>query len=751
MTRLFRSILTITLLTLIATISFAQDSSGIRNVIRFQSHYIIRALVISGNYAYCALGNNGICVVDVTNPNTPREIGYCTTPGCAVGIAISGNYAFVADSSFGIRVIDISDISNLYEISSLPTNAKGIRVSGGYAYVITYLNQFEMIDISSPYSLQIVSTLNVNGEISGFEINRGFAYIAALSAGLRIIDIRDSTNIFETGSYVPVPTYAKCVTVRGDTVYLGDYDGSYLREIDVSTPSSPRQTRSFQLTGDEFNSINQVSVLGDYAYLGCSSGGSYGYGHTTWWHYSLFTLTVRISNPDSIFEVGGHEYGYFSGSDYSGEGGSSYSSGSSYGIVTDIKAFGNQVYTAYGDHCIIIENTFNTTPVHGTALYWSFQYTTVTGNIVYVADNNTLRLFNISNPSHPSNLSTYSTRGNIKKVEVRDSLAFIFLAGNNTGFQVLNIASSSNIYELRYYPFHGTPLDFAENGSYGFVLSATNNIDSLFAFGLNDSSNTLPVSSVSLPGVSYGICCSGNNVFIANASHGVRRIDFTNAATPFDRGCFGNWASVVCISGNYAFIGAGAAELRKYDISNLSNITLAASIATSTYARHLVMQSGHLFASFDDSVFAVFDAASPTSLNRLGFYHSREKVWNLSVSNNLIFTADSTEMGIYDCSQALGVVDRTSSSVPEHFSLKQNYPNPFNSSTTIEYTIPKTGKVEMKLYDITGRAVGTLVNFNQNPGTYRVKFDGTKLASGIYFCRLNANELSETKKLTILK
>ena len=417
MTRLFRSILTITLLTLIATISFAQDSSGIRNVIRFQSHYIIRALVISGNYAYCALGNNGICVVDVTNPNTPREIGYCTTPGCAVGIAISGNYAFVADSSFGIRVIDISDISNLYEISSLPTNAKGIRVSGGYAYVITYLNQFEMIDISSPYSLQIVSTLNVNGEISGFEINRGFAYIAALSAGLRIIDIRDSTNIFETGSYVPVPTYAKCVTVRGDTVYLGDYDGSYLREIDVSTPSSPRQTRSFQLTGDEFNSINQVSVLGDYAYLGCSSGGSYGYGHTTWWHYSLFTLTVRISNPDSIFEVGGHEYGYFSGSDYSGEGGSSYSSGSSYGIVTDIKAFGNQVYTAYGDHCIIIENTFNTTPVHGTALYWSFQYTTVTGNIVYVADNNTLRLFNISNPSHPSNLSTYSTRGNIKKVD----------------------------------------------------------------------------------------------------------------------------------------------------------------------------------------------------------------------------------------------------------------------------------------------------------------------------------------------
>ncbi len=85
------------------------------------------------------------------------------------------------------------------------------------------------------------------------------------------------------------------------------------------------------------------------------------------------------------------------------------------------------------------------------------------------------------------------------------------------------------------------------------------------------------------------------------------------------------------------------------------------------------------------------------------------------------------------------------------FSLSQNYPNPFNPSTIIRYSIPKTGLVTLKVYDILGREVTTLVNENKTPGNYSVTFNGNNLSSGIYFYRISAGRYSETKKFILLK
>ncbi|MDK9701434.1 MAG: T9SS type A sorting domain-containing protein, partial [bacterium] len=74
-------------------------------------------------------------------------------------------------------------------------------------------------------------------------------------------------------------------------------------------------------------------------------------------------------------------------------------------------------------------------------------------------------------------------------------------------------------------------------------------------------------------------------------------------------------------------------------------------------------------------------------------------------------------------------------SIPTAFTLHQNYPNPFNSSTTISYSLPKPGNVDVRLFDITGREVATLVNQKQQTGSNRVTFDGKKLSSGTYFVR----------------
>ena len=85
------------------------------------------------------------------------------------------------------------------------------------------------------------------------------------------------------------------------------------------------------------------------------------------------------------------------------------------------------------------------------------------------------------------------------------------------------------------------------------------------------------------------------------------------------------------------------------------------------------------------------------------------------------------------------------------FLLSQNYPNPFNPSTVISYQLPVVRYVTLKIYDVLGREVATLVDEKKPPGTYNVKFDGTRFASGVYFCRMTAGNYVSMRKLLLLK
>jgi hypothetical protein len=97
--------------------------------------------------------------------------------------------------------------------------------------------------------------------------------------------------------------------------------------------------------------------------------------------------------------------------------------------------------------------------------------------------------------------------------------------------------------------------------------------------------------------------------------------------------------------------------------------------------------------------------------------------------------------------------------LPGTFALHQNYPNPFNPSTTIGYEVPSNSKVTLKVYDVLGRLVETLVDRVQDAGRYTITFDGNNLASGIYFYRFEAvesrgaspNHFAEVKKLILLR
>ena len=89
--------------------------------------------------------------------------------------------------------------------------------------------------------------------------------------------------------------------------------------------------------------------------------------------------------------------------------------------------------------------------------------------------------------------------------------------------------------------------------------------------------------------------------------------------------------------------------------------------------------------------------------------------------------------------------------VPSVFSLEQNYPNPFNPTTTIKYQLPKAGFVTLRIYEILGREVATLVKENQNAGRYSVDFNASKLSSGVYIYELKTLDLNSCKKMILTK
>jgi len=96
-------------------------------------------------------------------------------------------------------------------------------------------------------------------------------------------------------------------------------------------------------------------------------------------------------------------------------------------------------------------------------------------------------------------------------------------------------------------------------------------------------------------------------------------------------------------------------------------------------------------------------------------------------------------------------IDGEGSAIPEEYSLEQNYPNPFNPVTKIKFVIPEESFVELKIYNVLGKEVRTLINDERPAGYYEVNFDAQGLPSGVYLYKMKAGSFSDTKKMILLK
>lgn len=212
------------------------------------------------------------------------------------------------------------------------------------------------------------------------------------------------------------------------------------------------------------------------------------------------------------------------------------------------------------------------------------------------------------------------------------------------------------------------------------------------------------------PGLICSLAARGTELFAGTFLDGVYRSN-NNGAT-WTHAQIGSNVSVMslCVVGTNVFAGTWAGGESAYILSNSDSSWRATGMAGTTYVTSFAADNGILFAG------------------TLSY-----SVWRRPISELLTGTKSKTD------------------DIPNNFALMQNYPNPFNPSTAISYQLPANSVVTLRVYDVLGKEIRTLVNERQNAGTYTIRFDGSGLPSGVYFYRLQAGNYSATKKLLFMK
>jgi len=258
----------------------------------------------------------------------------------------------------------------------------------------------------------------------------------------------------------------------------------------------------------------------------------------------------------------------------------------------------------------------------------------------------------------------------------------------------------------------------------GVYSPLINPINITFKVNMNrakDARNNLPITNLIFVGM------RGNSSFLGNWLDG------------------GNWTTDDTVGGTYMKIlyndGTHGDEVAGDSIWTLE-MTIPTNFVGSAYNGNQNLSYEYKFGAWYVGADTVNGGAAPMDNEMLqGIHHTISIQSGATITQNHIF-------GVRDVVTDVKTINST---IPKNYSLTQNYPNPFNPTTLINYSIPSPGLVTLKIFDVLGKVVKTLVNSEQAAGNYKVTFNASNLSSGVYFYRIEANRFVSTKKMLLLK
>lgn len=658
--------------------------------------YLVKGLEIQDNFLYIATTRDFV-IVDISDPNNPSILGHwpwqASYPwyGTYEDVKVRGNYAYLTGDGpeHLLIILDITDPTNPLECGHWGTG----ELTYGWR-----------LDVSGNY-----------------------AYIGTSSnKNLYIVDVSDPYNPSLAAIWTMPNGCVSSIAVKDTIAFVVEYHWG-LWAIDVSDPTNPIVLDSIR--GDHDPNASDVKLLGNYAYLST--------------RYEGFRI-IDISDPANMVTVG--------------------ITPGSWGYTEGIHPIENYVFATSSTEGIACWSTYNMANPQFCSqieVLGEVYCLKVVGNYLYIGPRNGgIWVIDISDPANPS-LVNYVEGIWGRYYSIAHQGNYLYILGAWGGLNILDISDPANpevVIE-----------DWGPNGfgSYGAIYVegdyAYYNAGGTPAYGalriVNISDPFNPHLVTQTDTTVYYIAKYKDNYLVVTSQSGLHIFDISDTANPFIVGtCPGDrYLCPVAIKGDIAFAGVSQ-HFQSIDISNVSNPVVLWEGPYGYVPKDISIKGNYAYCTSSGDL-RVYDISDPSNLLLVDSLLNLPSIRIGGAGDGEIqgeyWYVGLDFCGVYILSTTIGIEEHSKRNLRSTAFLEV-FPNPFRKKIFIQYSVPKKSQIFLRIYNVAGEIIKELVADVKSPGLYRIHWDGKddkgrNVASGIYFCKLKADNFSRIRKLLLLR
>ncbi len=686
-----------------------------------------KSVFAAGSVVYYGLGSK-VQIASFSNPATPVKIGSVILSDVVealVRTSIGGTQYLAVSGGSKMWLINVQNPTTPSLVSTVEvtsgTTCEGIATSGTYAYVAAGSAGFKVYNIATPATPALVSSIDSLAYCESVVISGQYAYVAAGSRS-HIVDITNPAAPVYVGKIAAYGGYHQYMNVRSGYAYVCNYDAG-LAVVNITNPSNP---------------VNVMAVPSGYRTAGIIFDGNYAYVAVGDSGMAIY----NVSNPASpafITKMKTTGRAAFV----------SYGAVSINGVPTG-HIFVSNRQPAPGISAINVANP--SSPVTSSFLaafaaptgiaYSPFYF----NSKVFVAYGTAgLRIIDVSSTTSPTPLSTLALSGEARGVAVKGNYAYV--AARDAGVHVIDVSNAASPVVVKTI-LTSRSRGIVINGNYAYVATRDSG---LIVWNVADPAN--PIRKAAVKGIDVENVATAGNVVGTSFYSSIRFYDITNPESPVAKGSTptlrtGNEG--FSIVGNYAYVPDGD-SLKIFNISNLNTPILVSKIKTGGYGYNAAVVGKYCYVASEGTGVRAINISNPAVPIEEGYYDDVPQSRGVTANGKYVYVTEKTDgLTIYS-NDLITSVTNGNTMIPSTIKLHQNFPNPFNPTTNITIELKERAFVTLEVFNVLGQRVAILLNNKLLSGSFKVPFDGSSLSTGIYLYRLQANGVTISKKMMLIK
>ncbi len=674
-----------------------------------------------GNYVYAANGRY-VQVLDISRPDTPRVVGGYLTYSIVSDVVLRDSLAYVLTGGH-LLILDIRDPltpQRISEINVTSTVTYRIILDSTMAYITTF-GGLVAVDITDPKRPAARDGIPIAETVYTHAIRNRYDYVGAIDeTKLYVIDAHDPNHL-TYANILPTDGFTMAVAILDTFLFVGIRDVSpYLDVYGIGNPINPVHLGRDTIGTDGGVIPESMSFLDSLLYLSTVDSGIYVFDIK---NRSFPTMLGHVRRPDS------HPHNF------------------------KIFHSGTHLLSATGAGVWILDTVIPQQP--------SSEAFFITGNVVadvaildryavVAQDEAGIAILDFSDSLNPVRVGTLELPRRPGTFE--DGIALGVTTMRNyayvlTAYSLITIdLSDVQNPQLTGAEPISLPEDIAENGQNLFVTQPDSG---LVVFNLTDPAHPARVAFLQEPpNVAYSrIAVSESVAAIAAFGRGLRIIDISSPTSPQEVSTVPGAASGIALRNALAYTALDSG-LAVISLANPRAPSIIGQVVIPGSRSFVDMALSSSFVYMALSLIYAVDIHDPQHPTIAGIVNKAGQ--GTAASGPYVYYAD--EFGIHRLKNTLiTAVKETNIGQPGDFSLEQNYPNPFNAITTIKFSVKEKERVHLRVMDVLGREVATLINETMSPGIHSLVWNADGYSSGIYYFQLRSGTRSATKVMSLIK